>query len=63
MAKAISEIKAEIEELERLQRCELPGLLVKEQEGFENGSFLTILFGGGDMRFVCSFECVFSMRP
>ncbi|NBB81008.1 MAG: addiction module protein [Verrucomicrobia bacterium] len=37
MAKAISEIRAEIQELEPLQKRELLGLLVAELEDSENG--------------------------
>lgn len=51
MAKAISEIKAEIEELEPLQKRELLGLLVADLEDSEGGEFDSIWLKEAQRRF------------
>lgn len=51
MAKAISEIKAEIQELEPLQKRELLGLLVADLEDSEGGEFDSIWLKQAQRRF------------
>ena len=51
MARAISEIKAEIQELEPLQKRELLGLLVADLEGSEGGEFDAIWLKEAQRRF------------
>lgn len=51
MAKAISEIKAEIQELEPLQKRELLGLLVADLEDSEGGEFDAIWLKEAQRRF------------
>ena len=51
MARAISEIKAEIQELEPLQKRELLGLLVADLEASEGGEFDAIWLKEAQRRF------------
>jgi len=51
MAKAISEIKAEIQELEPIQKRELLGLLVADLENSESGEFDEIWLKEAQRRF------------
>lgn len=51
MAKAISEIRAEIQKLEPLQKRELLGLLVAELEDSENGNLDEVWLKEAQRRF------------
>ena len=51
MAKAVSEINAEIQELEPLQKRELLGLLVADLDDFEGGGFDAIWLKEAQRRF------------